>query len=191
MTGIMEELSKWDSFYVIVGSAAGALIGLQFVVLTLIAQRPSMRIAEAGAAFSTPTIIHFGTALLLALLLRAPWPTISPVAVLCGIVGCCGAIYELIITRRMRKQGVYDPDFEDWLFHVLLPGAAYVVLALSALTTLSHVREALFGFGAATLMLLFVGIHNAWDGITYHVFVRMPQSKSESRSGENTGESTQ
>ncbi len=36
----MPELAKWDNFYVIVGSAAGALIGLQFVVLTLIADKP-------------------------------------------------------------------------------------------------------------------------------------------------------
>ena len=61
----MSELAKWDSFYVVVGSAAGALIGLQFVVATLIAERPALRVAEAGAAFATPTIVHFGTALLL------------------------------------------------------------------------------------------------------------------------------
>jgi hypothetical protein len=36
----VSEFAEWDSFYVIVGSAAGALIGLQFVVLTLIAERP-------------------------------------------------------------------------------------------------------------------------------------------------------
>src|SRR5438093_2854322 len=61
----MSEFAEWDSFYVIVGSAAGALIGLQFVVLTLIAERPPLRAADAGAAFATPTIVHFGTALLL------------------------------------------------------------------------------------------------------------------------------
>ena len=33
----MAELAGWDSLYVIVGSAAGALIGLQFVVMTLVA----------------------------------------------------------------------------------------------------------------------------------------------------------
>jgi hypothetical protein len=49
----MSELAKWDSFYVIVGSAAGALIGLQFVVVTLIAQRPALSVAEAGATFAT------------------------------------------------------------------------------------------------------------------------------------------
>jgi len=46
----MSEFAEWDSFYVIVGSAAGALIGLQFVVLTLVAERAPLRAAEAGAA---------------------------------------------------------------------------------------------------------------------------------------------
>ena len=36
----MAEFREWDSFYVILGGAAAALIGLQFVVLTLIAERP-------------------------------------------------------------------------------------------------------------------------------------------------------
>jgi hypothetical protein len=62
---------------VIVGSAAGALIGLQFVVMTLIAERPPLRAAEAGAAFAPPTIVHFGAALLLSALFRAPWPTVT------------------------------------------------------------------------------------------------------------------
>ena len=30
----------------------------------------------------------------------------------------------------------------------------------------SHTRPALFVVGAATLLLLFVGIHNAWDAVT-------------------------
>src|SRR6266581_9331982 len=44
----MSELAEWDSFYVIVGSAAGALIGLQFVVMALIAERPQIPSPEAG-----------------------------------------------------------------------------------------------------------------------------------------------
>jgi hypothetical protein len=61
----MAELAEWESFYVIVGSAAGTLIGLRFVVMTLIAEGPPLRAREAGAAFATPTIVHFGTALLM------------------------------------------------------------------------------------------------------------------------------
>lgn len=62
----MTMLSGWENFYVIVGSSAGALIGLQFVLLTLIADRPNREGTEqAGHAFATPNIVHFGAVLLL------------------------------------------------------------------------------------------------------------------------------
>lgn len=166
-----QAIAQWDSFYALVGSAAGALIGLQFVVMTLIAGRPALRAApEAGSAFATPTILHFSAVLLLSALLRAPWQTITVAEVLWGLVGFSGVVYSVIVVRRMRKQSIYQPELEDWLFHALLPFAAYVLLAVSAYAARFYLREALFGIGAAALILLFVGIHNAWDAVTYHVF---------------------
>jgi hypothetical protein len=76
------------------------------------------------------------------------------------------------VAWRLRAQTEYLPVFEDWLFHALLPFAAYAMLAVSAFAARSHAREVLFGVGAAALLLLFVGIHNAWDGVAYHVFVK-------------------
>lgn len=166
----MALLDAWDSFYVIVGSAGGALIGLQFVVMTLIAERPPLRVAEAGSAFTTPGTVHFSMVLLISALLRVPWPGIAPAALACGLVGVGGALYALIVARRMRKQGAYAPDLEDWCFHFLLPLAAYGALAASAFVAPSHPREALFGIGGAVLLLLFTGIHNTWDGIVFFVF---------------------
>jgi ABC-type transport system involved in multi-copper enzyme maturation permease subunit len=177
----MSDLAGWDSFFVIVGSAAGALIGLQFVVMTLVAQRPSMRAAEAGAAFVTPTIVHFGSALLLSALLQAPWKAIIVPATLWGLIGLGGVVYGLIVARRMRAQPAYQPEFEDWLFHALLPLMAYAILGISALEAPSHAREALFGVGAAALLLLFVGIHNAWDSIAYQVFANPRDTNIEQR----------
>jgi hypothetical protein len=175
----MTATAGWENFYMIVGSSAGALIGLQFVVITLIADMP---IAEGGAqassAFGTPTIVHFGAVLLLSAVLCAPWHRIGAAAVLWGLVGLTGILYEIIVARRMRVQVAYTPELEDWLFHVLLPFAAYATLAGSAYAARAHAREALFGVGAAALLLLFIGIHNAWDNVTYHVFV-MKRGKHE------------
>jgi hypothetical protein len=170
----MPEFAKWDNFYVIVGSAAGALIGLQFVVLTLIAEKPHTGSAEAGAAFGSPTIVHFGVVLFLSALLHAPWQSINVVATLWGLVGFGGIVYSVIIVRRMRNQDAYKPIFEDWLCHVALPVAAYAILALSSFAAPSHTREALFAVGGVALLLLFIGIHNAWDGVSYHVLVNLP-----------------
>ena len=167
----MSELTQWDSFYVIVGSAAGALIGLQFVVMTLLAERPSLRAAEAGAAFGTPTVVHFSAALLLSAVLRAPWQSVVPAAAVCGIAGLWGAGYSAFVIRHMRRQTAYQPDLLDWLYFFVVPLAGYLLLAGSGAAMISHTREGLFGVGAAALILLFTGIHNSWDSIAYHVFV--------------------
>ncbi len=169
----MPALTGWENFYVIVGSSAGALIGLQFVVITLIAEIPIVRDVErASSAFATPTIVHFGAVLLLSAVISAPWHGIAAAAILWGVLGLVGVTYVLIVARRMRVQTAYSPQFEDRLFHVLLPFAAYATLVGSAYAAHSNVGGALFGVGAAALLLLFIGIHNAWDAVTYHVFVR-------------------
>jgi len=166
----MTALNAWENFYVIVGSSAGALIGLQFVVMTLIADRPVVGTSDVGAAFATPSVVHFGAVLLLSALVSAPWECIAWVAALWGLLGLGGVAYTGIVFRRMRLQTAYRPVFEDWLFHALLPFCAYAILAASAFESASFTREALFGVGASALLLLFTGIHNAWDAVMYHVF---------------------
>jgi hypothetical protein len=103
----MAEFAAWNSFYVIVGAAAGALIGLQFVVVTLIADKPALRVPEAGAAFATPMIVHFGVVLLLAAVVSVPWHAIGTVAVIWGIVGLSGIVYTVVVARRLRRQTTY------------------------------------------------------------------------------------
>ncbi len=174
----MTPLSGWQNFYVIVGSSAGALIGLQFVVISFFSNMPFREgVDQAGHAFSTPTIVHFGTVLLLSAALSAPWQGIAGAAVFFGAVGVIGLVYALVVAWRMRRQTIYHPVFEDWLFHALLPLAAYATLAASASATQTHAHEALFAVASAALLLLFVGIHNAWDAITYHVFVQKPKQE--------------
>ena len=169
----MTALDGWENFYVIVGSSAGALIGLLFVVITLIADTPSAgRYAQAGGAFATPSVVHFGVVLLLSAIASAPWHGIAEVAVLWGLVGLYGMVYSVIVARRLRAQTAYKPVLEDWLFHVVLPLAAYAALAASACAARSHERPTLFLVAAAALLLLFIGIHNTWDAVTYHVFVQ-------------------
>jgi len=156
----------WENFYVIVGSSAGALIGLQFVVMTLIAERINPT-PETTGAFATPSVIHFGAVLLLSAMLSAPWHGIVTVALLWGFAGLIGIVYTIVVARRLRTQPQYKPVFEDWLCHVYLPFAAYAILVGSAFVARLYLRTVLFCVGAAALLLLFVGIHNAWDAATY------------------------
>lgn len=169
----MAALEGWGNFHVIVGAAAGALIGLQFVVMTLIATTPiTGRETRASGTFSTPTVVHFAAVLFLSALISAPWQGMAPVAVLWGLVGLGGVGFVVLVAREMRLQTTYQPVLEDWLFHVLLPLVAYAELVVAAVMAFPQPRQAMFFLGAVELLLLFIGIHNAWDIVTYHVFVK-------------------
>lgn len=170
----MTVLEDWDSFCVIVGSSAGALIGLQFVVMTLMSERRMPRSVDAGNAFGSPTVVHFSVVLFLCALLRAPWHSITAVTAILGLFGLGGLVYAWIVLRRMLRQTVYQPVAEDWLFHLVLPSLAYLLLTATPLIGRAHAREALFGVGAASLVLLFTGIHNAWDAVAFQVFYAPP-----------------
>jgi hypothetical protein len=162
-------LSSWQNFYVIVGSSGGALIGLQFVVITLIAGRRNIATAGALAAFGTPTVVHLTGALLVSAVMSAPWGSLGPLSAAVGIGGIAGLAYGAIVIRRAQRQTDYQPVREDWIWHAVLPFVSYTALAVSA--ALLHVapRCALFVIAAVALALLLIGIHNAWDTVTHVV----------------------
>jgi hypothetical protein len=163
-------LSAWQNFYVIVGSASAALTGLMFVVITLIASRGEHRSGDSIGAFGTPTVVHLCAALLIAAILSAPWPALWNADLLLGICGLAGVIYIIVIFRRARRQTEYEPVLEDWTWHMIFPFIAYAGLFVAALAMSSNATPALFIVGAATILFLFIGIHNAWDTITYMTF---------------------
>jgi hypothetical protein len=152
-----------------VGSSGGALIGLQFVVITLIADRRHRTTAGSLSAFGTPTVVHFAGALLVSAIMSAPWPSLVPLSVALGICGLGGLTYGAIVVHRARRQTDYEPVGEDWLWYAVLPCISYTALTVTAALLRSSPRLALFVIGAAALGLLFIGIHNAWDTVTYIV----------------------
>jgi hypothetical protein len=169
----MPAFAEWSPFYSMVGETAGTLIGLQFIVMTLMAQTAMRLSPEGGSAYSTPTTIHFATAFFVCALLEAPWPALVFAAALLGAIGVGGMVYSVIVIRRIGRQSNYQPLIEDWLFHAWLPLIAYAGLAGGAAGLLWRPHEALFGVGASVLLLLGVGVHNSWDIVTYHIFVNL------------------
>jgi hypothetical protein len=173
-------LPTWESFYVIIGAAAAALTGLMFVVITLITRVQVRRSSGTIAAFGTPTVVHFGIALLVAALLSAPWQALWNAGLLLGLTGLGGVTYVVIVVRRARRQTDYQPVLEDWLFHTVFPLVSYTALLVAAILLPGHPAPALFVIAAATVLLLFTGIHNAWDNVTYiAIELSPPENKSQ------------
>jgi hypothetical protein len=165
----------WDNFYVIVGSAAGALTGLQFVVIALVAEVPSTGSMHEIRAFGSPTLLHFSVSLLIAAFMAMPWSAVcAGVALVC--VGLAAVPYMLTSIRHARRQTGYQPDREDWMWYAVAPLIAYALLLVAGVLLACSVRGATYVTAAVVLALLFLGIHNSWDTVTY-IAVKQGQTK--------------
>jgi hypothetical protein len=174
----MSPLTAWENFYVITGSSAGALTGLMFIVITLVAGVRGRSSNEQINAFSAPSLVHLSVALLVSAVVSAPWPALLDVSLALGLIGLCALAYAVIVVRRLRHQSGYTPVLEDWLWHAVFPLFAYTLLIVAAIVLLAVPTLALFAVAAATLLLIFIGIHNAWDTVTYIAVELLPQDES-------------
>ena len=160
-------LAQWQNFYVIAGSSAGALTGLQFVVIALIANAELTPSMPEVRAFGTPTVVHFCAALLISAIGSAPWQSLSGAGIALGSCGAAGLVYAMLVIRHALRQTGYKPGAEDWFWYSGLPLFAYLLLLAAAILLPRYRARPLFAVAGATLLLLFVGIHNAWDSVTY------------------------
>ena len=170
-------LAAWETFYVIVGSSCAALTGLIFVAVSLIPERRIRHPGQALSAFAAPTVTHLVTGLLVSALLSVPWRGLWEAGFAAGVTGLIGAGYCLMVFRRIRRQSDYRPVREDWLWYLALPMVAYLVLLVMGIIFWRDPVSVAFGFGAAVVMLVLIGIHNAWDMVSYMVGERIRSAK--------------
>jgi hypothetical protein len=161
-------LGPWSNFYAVTGSSAGALTGLMFVVITLVTGSERIRRNQDGiSAFSTPTVLLFGAALLVSAILCAPWPSLAYPAWLLAIFGLYALVYVSRVWFLARRFTAYTPDLEDWIFYTVLPLVGYGAIFIGAIMLDAAPRVAPFVLAGGVLSLIFIGIRNAWDVVTY------------------------
>ena len=159
----MTSLAGWENFYIIIGFSAAALTGLMFVVITLTAETRGAKDSAGLDAYASPTILHFCAVLLVAAILTTPGHTRASLSFALGVCGLGGILYSVSITVRMRREKAYIPVRSDWVWHILLPLIAYVCLLGSAAVVWVGAAPALYSVAVGVLLLLYIGIHNAWD----------------------------
>ena len=161
----------WSNFYIITGSSAAALTGLMFVVISLTTGSRLVRKAgEAGAGFavfSTPTVVHFCAAFFISGILSAPWWGLLPADILIGLTGLAGIVYVARAIYAAQCLTSYKLDLEDWVWFAVFPLVAYGAIVATAIMLPAYAPTALFVLAGATLLLIFIGIRNAWDIVTY------------------------
>ena len=142
-------------------------------MITLVAGgRNRAAASEVGVGtFTSPTVVHFCTALYVSAVLAAPWHLVVYASLAVRLGALFGLVYEILVGVRMlhltRRGHTYRPGVDDWLRYIVSPLAGYGLLLAGALELPAFPVTAMFVVAAGTLLLIFVGIHNAWDVVTY------------------------
>lgn len=174
-----EPLQAWHEFYFLLGTSAAALTGLMAVVISINPDTIADRPASGVRAFVTPTMVFFTTAFAVSALLLVPQLSLRSLAVLLAVTGIAGVAY--LVWARGHHYYLHGPaelDAEDWTFFIGLPYLGYLLLIVAAVGIWLHA-----GFGAPTLaittmLLLVIGIHNAWDLVIWLAQQRRKSSES-------------
>ncbi len=156
-------LHGWDNFFVVAGTAAAGLIGLLFVAVTVGTGFSTSGMVRGTRGFLTPTLLHFGAVLFLALAILAPWPSAWPIGIILSVGGLAGLAYQIKVIAMRHEVGLALPDWHDWLPYVAVPALGCVSLIAGAVGLIADKSFAPYTIAGAIAFLLFAGVFGAWD----------------------------
>lgn len=161
----------WQSFYILVGSAAATLVGLTFVAMSVGSRLITAKDLPALRVSASPTVVQF--LYVLATSAVVLFPTLSPMwlgvlLVVVGLISCGLAVAGVPLMRRSHL------DMRDWVWYFFVPGLSYILFIGSGIGLLLRVGQAASGLAVATVLLLVAGIRNAWDLV---IFRLLPQGE--------------
>jgi hypothetical protein len=159
----MEQLEKWHDFFMLVGTAAGTLVGLTFVSASIGVGLFMKGFEGVMKAFITPTILHFSAVLFVCFAAVAPPLSWAALAAFFGIIALAGTGYSCGTLIRISGRYSSVTSFMDRLWYALTPAAGYLILAIAIVEPLirsSPIRPSRIAIAVSILLL--AGIRNAW-----------------------------
>jgi hypothetical protein len=158
----------WGEFYLMAGGAAAVLIGLIFVVITLMHDATRSRVNFGSRLFMGPIVLHMCFVLVLSGAALAPGVTSGQYAVICGVIALWGLARGLLsIVGIQRLSGEDAPHWTDVWFYGVIPSVIYVALGAVALAVRGEAEWAEHGVGAAIVALIVLSVRNEWDLVTW------------------------
>jgi hypothetical protein len=158
----------WENFYLMVGGAAGALIGLFFVVATLTSSRDREASLRGASVYMTPTVFGLAVVLVVSALTAMPGLTARTLGTILLVLGALGALQGATVCWRLLGRGPPAPP--HWSDHVAYgagPTVAYLAIGVVGWGFWTGAAWAAHGLAFAILGGLLLSIRNAWDLVTW------------------------
>ena len=159
----MEALHDWHEFYLMLGSAAGALVALLFVAISIGVGFFTHRRQAGTRTFTSPVIVHFSALLFISAIALAPVHGMLTLVALVA-AGIVGAIIAAVTTIRVFDF-VGDDMVEpiDQYAYGFIPLTAYIGIAAGGVLLAMKWEWAPELLAASVLTQLLINIRNAWD----------------------------
>lgn len=161
-----QQFAAWHDVYILAGTAAATLMGLTFVVVTLSPRDVGESLLTGVKSFTTPILAFFATVVLVSVLMLAPWGTSRPPGAALVILGLIGLFY-MVSTGAYARWRESKLGFDDLIWYIALPFVAYTALLLIAAGMWTGAAWALYGIASVVVLLLIIGIRNAWDVVLF------------------------
>jgi hypothetical protein len=154
----------WGEFYLLAGTAASVLIGLLFVVVTLMQDRPRATVLSGSKLYMGPIVLHVSFVLVLSAAALSHGVTAAEFAIVSGAVAIWGFARGIFVTRGIRSfAGPDAPHWTDAWCCGVIPAALYLLLGVVASGFWTEQAWAPHGVAAVIVALLLVSIRNEWD----------------------------
>jgi hypothetical protein len=159
----------WDNYFILMGTAAGSLVGLLFVVITLTTGHDRERVTRGQSLYMTPTAINFGSVLTVSAIVLVPkLPTTVDAALtaLVAIWGVINAVRSALGILALRRSDD-PPHWTDFWAYGTGPAFAYFGLLGVAVALWTAAPWSVYALAALLLVLMLTALRNAWDLITW------------------------
>jgi hypothetical protein len=167
-------LEDWHDFFILLGTAAAALVALLFVAASIGASVISPGSSRATRTYLSPTVFHYAAILFASLIALIPTQTPLWLGISMGSVALIGLLYSLFVCFQLLRDRV--ADIADLLGYGGCPAAAYAAALISAFLFKNQSAAAANVVAGAFMVLLVINIRNAWD-----LFIALARKSNEER----------
>jgi hypothetical protein len=158
----------WDDFFLMAGGAAAVLIGLIFVVITLMQGRSRSSVLAGSRLYMGPIVLNVSFVLALSAAALTPSVGRCAFAAITSAIALWGLVRGGISIFGIRRMGVgSETHWTDVWFYGVYPSLLYIALGVVALAFWSDWRWAHYGFASVITVSLLLAIRNEWDLITW------------------------
>lgn len=157
----------WGEFYLLAGSAAAVLIGLLFVVVTLMHDRPRSYVFKGASLYMGPIVLHMSLILALSAATLSRGMTPAGFGAIVAAVALVGLVRSFMVSAGIRVFREPPPHWTDIWCYGLIPAGLYAALGFVALGVWQNQAWAEQGVAAVIVALLLISIRNEWDLVVW------------------------